>query len=155
MLETYSDFSMPDKRLNLIVDSDELVVYRDFAHAPSKVSASVRAIRKMFPSRKLVSVLEIHTYSSLNKEFLPQYQNCFNGSDSAFVYYNPEALAIKRMAPMSADDITKSFGHKDLVVSTDPSKLFNDVASEIGDDCVVLLMSSSNFGGLDWLRLQD
>jgi UDP-N-acetylmuramate: L-alanyl-gamma-D-glutamyl-meso-diaminopimelate ligase len=153
-LDALKRFTLPLQRMNLLYDGDDLMIYKDFAHAPSKVRASVSSMSKVKEKRKMIAVLEIHTYSSLNKDYLPLYNGALDLADKAFVYFNPRNLEIKRMTALEPDFLRQAFGRADLEVCTDLESLKTKVESAIGDDQVLLLlMSSSNFGGLDWLSV--
>jgi UDP-N-acetylmuramate: L-alanyl-gamma-D-glutamyl-meso-diaminopimelate ligase len=153
-LDALKRFTLPLQRMNLLYDGDDLMIYKDFAHAPSKVRASVSSMSKVKGKRKMIAVLEIHTYSSLNKDYLPQYNGALDLADKAFVYFNPRNLEIKRMTALEPDFLRKAFGRADLEVCTDSESLKTKVYSAIGEEEVLLLlMSSSNFGGLDWLSV--
>lgn len=142
-------FELPDKRMDLIKEDEELVIYRDYAHAPSKVKASVGSFVKRWQNLRGVAVLEIHTYSSLNKNFLPQYEGVFDDVEKAVIFYNPKNLEIKRLPEMSEDFIRQAFGKEDLQILTDADELDRWLSSEIERGGAFLLMSSSNFGNLN------
>ena len=108
-LTSMTSFKGAKKRQELLSDNGKTKIYLDFAHAPSKVKATVEAFREMFPDKKLTACLEIHTYSSLNKNFLPQYKGSLDKADEAALFYNPEVVAHKKMEPLSAEFIRESF----------------------------------------------
>lgn len=142
-------FKGASKRLELINRTADFVAYKDFAHAPSKVTSTTKAVREQFPDKKLMAFLELHTYSSLNPEFLKEYKGALNPADEKIVFYNPEALKIKRMAPISPDDIKKAFGDESIKVFTNPDDLKAYLNTQYKDNKVFLMMSSANFGGID------
>ena len=153
-LGALKSFRLPLQRMNLLYERDDLLIYKDFAHAPSKVRASVSSMSKVKGNKKMIAVLEIHTYSSLNKAYLPQYHGALDQADSVFIYFNPKNLEIKRMASLEPDFLREAFGRADIEVCTDSESLKNNVQAAIGEDSVLLLlMSSSNFGGLNWLSV--
>src|SRR5579872_353612 len=115
-LHAMAGFSGAAKRLELIAGGPEVNIYRDFAHAPSKVSATIRAVKAQFPERKLIAVLELHTYSSLNEKFLAQYHGALEEADIAVVFYSPHALELKRLPPLNEEKIAAEFGKKGLVI---------------------------------------
>ncbi len=155
--EAIATFRGASKRLEKIAENTRSIAYKDFAHSPSKVTATTRAVKQQYPDRKLVACLELHTYSSLNPEFLKEYQGALDTADEALVFYSPDALAIKRMAPISASQIAEAFQREDLLVYTDPeafrSFLFSlDMQSQ---SVALLLMSSGNYGGLKFEDVRD
>ncbi|HLN96150.1 MAG TPA: Mur ligase family protein [Flavobacterium sp.] len=155
--EAIATFRGASKRLEKIAENTHSVAYKDFAHSPSKVMATTRAVKQQYPDRKLVACLELHTYSSLNPEFLKEYRGALDAADEALVFYSPDALAIKRMAPISASQIAEAFQREDLLVYTDPeafrSYLFGlDMQSQ---SIALLLMSSGNYGGLKFEDVRD
>lgn len=153
--QAIQSFKGADKRLEKIFDKNGQVIFKDFAHAPSKVGASVAAVRNAYPDKKVISVLELHTYSSLNKDFLPQYKDKLNSVDEAIVFYSPKAMAIKRMSPIPKEWIIKAFNRDDLRVFTKPEKLHEYLYGKSFKNSVLLLMSSGNYGGLDLEKLKN
>lgn len=151
--EAIQTFKGASKRLELIRKTSEYVAYKDFAHAPSKVISTTKAVREQFPDKKLIACLELHTYSSLNAQFLSEYQNALDSADEKIIYYNPEALKIKRMEAISPDDIRKAFGDENIRVFTVSSELKQDLEQMEKSEKVFLLMSSANFGGIDLAQL--
>jgi UDP-N-acetylmuramate: L-alanyl-gamma-D-glutamyl-meso-diaminopimelate ligase len=147
--EAIQSFKGASKRLELIKRNPDFVAYKDFAHAPSKVTSTTAAVREQFPNKKLIACLELHTYSSLNPKFLTEYKGALDPADEKIVYYNPEALKIKRMDPISPDDIRNAFGDRSIKVFTvsDELKSFLEQTEKSGK--VFLMMSSANFGGID------
>ncbi|MDD3771963.1 MAG: Mur ligase family protein [Weeksellaceae bacterium] len=151
--EAIQTFKGASKRLELIRKTSEYVAYKDFAHAPSKVISTTKAVREQFPDKKLIACLELHTYSSLNAQFLSEYQGALDSADEKIIYYNPEALKIKRMEAISPDDIRKAFGDENIRVFTVSSELKQDLEQMEKSEKVFLLMSSANFGGIDLAQL--
>ncbi|MET3731972.1 UDP-N-acetylmuramate--L-alanine ligase [Moheibacter stercoris] len=147
--EAIQSFKGASKRLELVNRTAEYVAYKDFAHAPSKVISTTNAVKEQFDQKQLVACLELHTYSSLNPEFLGEYKGALSKADEKIVYYNPEALAIKRMAPISPEDIRNAFGDETIQVFTSSSDLKNHLDSMDKSGKVFLMMSSANFGGID------
>ncbi len=149
-LKAMHDFEGAARRLQTIGNGDNgAVVIKDFAHAPSKVKASVQAVRDHFPDKKLICCFELHTYSSLQANFLPQYASSLNPADEATVFYNAETLALKRAEPLSASTVKTAFGDDRLNVFSDADAFKNHLYGKDFTNCVLLLMSSGNFGGLD------
>lgn len=151
--EAIQSFKGASKRLELINRTKDFVAYKDFAHAPSKVISTTNAVKEQFENRKLIACLELHTYSSLNPEFLSQYKGALKKADEKIVYYNPEALAIKRMEHISPDDIRAAFGDESIQVFTSSNELKNLLDSSEKSQKVFLMMSSANFGGIDLKEL--
>lgn len=147
--EAIQSFKGASKRLELINRTKDVVAYKDFAHAPSKVISTTHAVREQFPDKKLVACLELHTYSSLNPQFLSEYKGALDNADEKIVYYNPEALKIKRMDYISPSDIQEAFGDSDIKIFTSSNELksYLDLMDKSGK--VFLMMSSANFGGID------
>lgn len=137
------------RRLELLQQGETSVVYKDFAHAPSKLKATATALKQQYPERRLVACLELHTFSSLNPAFLPQYAHCFDAPDVAVVYFNPQVLAHKRLPPLAAAQVAEAFGRPDLRVFTDSRELAAYLEGERWADTNLLLMSSGTFDGLD------
>lgn len=153
--EAIASFKGASKRLEKIAETKTAVAYKDFAHSPSKVKATTEAVKKQYPNKKLVACLELHTYSSLNLEFLAQYQGALDAADIAVVFYSPEAVAIKRLEEISKEQIENAFQRKDLIVYTHPSDFQSFLQVREFDDTVLLLMSSGNYGGLDFDEIQN
>ena len=130
-----------------------VTIYKDFAHAPSKVTATVKAVREIYPSRELVACVELHTYSSLNKKFLPQYKGTLKNAQVPVVYFNPENVKAKRLEPLSASDIRAAFANPRLEVFDQPEKLESFLMKQPWENRNLLMMSSGNFGGLDLATL--
>ena len=125
------------------------VAYKDFAHSPSKVKATTQAVAKQYNNRKLIACLELHTYSSLNAEFLQEYENALDAADEALVFYSPKAVAIKKLNEVSEQQIFDAFKRNDLKVYTNPDDFKNKLFNLNFDNSALLLMSSGNYGGLD------
>ncbi|GAB3573598.1 UDP-N-acetylmuramate--L-alanine ligase [Hymenobacter daeguensis] len=137
------------RRLELVRQGATSVVYKDFAHAPSKLKATATALKKQFPQRRLVACLELHTFSSLNPAFLPQYAHCFDAPDVAVVYFNPHVLEHKRLPPLAAATVAEAFQRLDIKVITDSAELAAFLRSQTWANANLLLMSSGTFDGLD------
>jgi UDP-N-acetylmuramate: L-alanyl-gamma-D-glutamyl-meso-diaminopimelate ligase len=152
--EAIASFTGASKRLEKIAEGEHCVVYKDFAHSPSKVSAVCRAVREQYPDRRLIACLELHTYSSLNEAFLSEYNNALAVADSAVVFYSPEAVAIKGLAPISPELISRAFKREDLMVFTTRDEFKNYLEQQQLKGSVVLLMSSGDYGGLDLAALK-
>jgi UDP-N-acetylmuramate: L-alanyl-gamma-D-glutamyl-meso-diaminopimelate ligase len=148
-LKGITAFGGAAKRLELLAKKDHLNIYRDFAHAPSKVNATMEAVRKQFPDRRLLAVLELHTYSSLNEQFLSEYQGALDLADEAVVFYSRHALELKRLPPLSPEKVATGFGKKDLVVINEKEELLRWLMKQSYENVNLLLMSSGNYDGLD------
>jgi UDP-N-acetylmuramate: L-alanyl-gamma-D-glutamyl-meso-diaminopimelate ligase len=144
-----SSFSGASKRLQLLSDGEKTSVYLDFAHAPSKLKATVEAMKGHYPDRKLIACMELHTYSSLNADFLGQYRGAMDMADEALVYFNSHALTLKRLPEISKSEVKQAFGRENLIVYNDSSEMLKDILSRDWNDANLLLMSSGNFDGWD------
>lgn len=143
------DFKGAARRLEEIARNNQTVVYKDFAHSPSKLEATVKAVKKQWPDRKLFACMELHTFSSLTKEFLLEYEGTMKDADVAIVFYKEETLAQKRLDPLSKEEVKKAFGRTDIEVFTNSDQLkarLEEINLAQGN---LLLMSSGNFGGID------
>jgi len=148
-----ASFAGAAKRLEKLKEEDGLVVYRDFAHAPSKLKATLDAVREAYPDRELIACFELHTYSSLSEQFLSEYANSMNAADKAIVYFSHHALALKGLPELHADVVQKHFGKTDLQVIDEKEQLETSVrklVKEAGKPVCLLLMSSGTFDGIDW-----
>jgi UDP-N-acetylmuramate: L-alanyl-gamma-D-glutamyl-meso-diaminopimelate ligase len=148
--EAIATFKGASKRLEKIAEGNGKVAYKDFAHSPSKVSATTKAVKNQYPDRKLVACLELHTYSSLNAEFLKEYQGALDSADVAVVFYSPEAVKIKQLEEVTYDQIAQSFQREDLIIYTNPKEFKDFLFAQNFDSSALLLMSSGNYGGLDF-----
>jgi UDP-N-acetylmuramate: L-alanyl-gamma-D-glutamyl-meso-diaminopimelate ligase len=152
--QAISSFRGASKRLERLIDGKSSHLFKDFAHAPSKVKATTGAVREQFAQLKVVACLELHTYSSLDPSFLIHYQNSLEKSDLPIVFYDPEALKIKNRTPISPEEIRTAFGQPDLMVFTQPKALEDFLLEQDYHSSVLLMMSSGNYGGLDWEQLK-
>lgn len=153
--EAIATFGGAAKRLEKVVENDVTVVYRDFAHAPSKVKATTNALAELFPQRALIACYELHTYSSLNKDFLPQYADTLKKADKAVAFYSPKTLEIKKREPIAPEEIKKAFKREDLLVFTSKEELENWLKEQNWYHTNLLLMSSGTFGGTDFKALGE
>lgn len=150
--EAIASFKGASKRLEKIAENKNNVAYKDFAHSPSKVAATTKAVKEQYPDRKLIACLELHTYSSLNAEFLKEYEGSLDAADVAVVFYSPDAVKIKQLEEVTYDQIAKSFNREDLVIYTNPAA-FKEYLFHLKFDTekiALLLMSSGNYGGLNF-----
>jgi UDP-N-acetylmuramate: L-alanyl-gamma-D-glutamyl-meso-diaminopimelate ligase len=125
------------------------VVFRDFAHAPSKVKATTEAVKAQYPQRELVAVLELHTFSSLNKNFLPQYARALDKADEPIVYFNPKTIEHKRMEMLTAEELKAAFGNPNLQVFTDSEALQQHLLNRAWHNANLLLMSSGTYNNIN------
>lgn len=153
--EAISSFQGASKRLEKITETENCVAYKDFAHSPSKVLATTNALKNQFPNRKLIACLELHTYSSLNPEFLNEYKGTLDAADVAVVFYSPHALEIKKLKVISQQQIADAFQRDDLIIYTNPIAFKDFLFSQQFNDISLLLMSSGNYGGLDFDELKN
>jgi UDP-N-acetylmuramate: L-alanyl-gamma-D-glutamyl-meso-diaminopimelate ligase len=143
-------FTGAQSRLQRLAEAPGFTAYKDFAHAPSKVNATVSAVREKHPAARLVAILELHTFSSLNPAFLPQYAGTLAEADEAIVFFSPHTLAMKKLPDLSADQLRVHFASPGLKVVTDPGSLRDTIESlPQGTETVMLWMSSGRFDGLD------
>jgi UDP-N-acetylmuramate: L-alanyl-gamma-D-glutamyl-meso-diaminopimelate ligase len=137
------------KRQEILAKGETGILFRDFAHAPSKLKATVNAVKNQFPERKLIAVQELHTYSSLNKAFLPNYANSMDEADVAVIYLNPHAVALKKLELMDEATLREGFKRKDLILFTESAALKDYLLSQDFSHTNLLLMSSGNYDNLD------
>lgn len=150
-----SSFEGAAGRLEKVKESRSTVVFKDYAHAPSKVKASVRAVKELYPTRDVVACLELHTFSSLNKSYLPQYKDSLKGINQAIVFFNPEKVKAKNLEPLTEADIKAAFGSNNLTVFDDAAKLEAFLAAQPWDNKNLLMMSSGNFAGFNIQTLAE
>ncbi|KAJ1682585.1 hypothetical protein LUZ63_022192 [Rhynchospora breviuscula] len=151
--EAIRDFGGASKRLEKAFETDRIIAFRDFAHAPSKLKATLDAVREAYPNRKLIALFELHTYSSLNQDFLEQYAGSMNAADEALVYFSSHALQLKRLEPLQPETVHAGFSRPDLKVFDEVGALQQQVAqlvAEATEPVCLLLMSSGTFEGTDW-----
>ncbi|MDG1779719.1 MAG: Mur ligase family protein [Flavobacteriales bacterium] len=142
-------FTGASRRLEKLTERSNFVAYRDFAHAPSKLQATTSATKEQFPDRQLIACMELHTFSSLNKEFLYQYEGAMDAADKAIVYFDPQVVAHKKLPAITIDDVKKAFNRPDLTVVNSGAEVEALLRAEDQHDQVWLLMSSGNFGGIN------
>lgn len=154
-ISSISSFTGAAKRLELIASNRVTNVYRDFAHAPSKVKATINAVKQQFPDRKLIGVLELHTYSSLNEQFMHEYKGAMDKADLAVVFYSKHALQLKRMPELPEDKVQAGFCKKGLLIMNTKEELSTWLRQQSYDQTNLLLMSSGNYDGLDMLTFAN
>lgn len=148
-LASMQSFKGASKRLELVKKTDSVSVYKDFAHSPSKLKATIEAVKDWFPNRKLVACMELHTFSSLTSEFLQQYKGTMDKADVSMVYYNKHAIELKRLPDLNKQDVYEAFNKQDLKVYTDVKDMLIDLHKIEMKDVCILMMSSGNFDGID------
>lgn len=153
--EAIAGFKGASKRLEKIAESNSAVAYKDFAHSPSKVEATTKAVKAQYPDRILVACLELHTYSSLTPQFLKEYQGTLDAADVAVVFYSPHAVEIKKLQPITQQQIAEAFKKEDLIIYTDPEEFKNYLFNCNFKNTTLLLMSSGNYGGLDFEEVKN
>lgn len=147
--EAIASFKGASKRLEKIAESKSTIIFKDFAHSPSKVKATTSAVKEQFTDKKLIACLELHTYSSLNSEFLKEYKGTLDQADEALVFYSPDAVANKKLDAVSEDQIQEAFDRNGLKVFVNPADFKSELQKMDLENSVLLMMSSGNYGGLD------
>ncbi|MCZ2282344.1 MAG: Mur ligase domain-containing protein [Bacteroidales bacterium] len=142
-------------RLQLVAENEHTTIFKDFAHAPSKLKATVEAVNLQFQHRKLIAVMELHTYSSLSKNFLAHYRGSMDQADIPVIFFDPAAIALKKLPPITIEDVFEGFGNKKLKIFTNPLQLQEFILQQNYVNCNLLLMSSGNFGGLEIMKLAE
>ncbi|MFO7574879.1 MAG: Mur ligase family protein [Bacteroidales bacterium] len=148
-------FPGTSRRLQKLRDDEHIVVFQDFAHAPSKVKATIDAVAGAYTKRNIVAVLELHTYSSLNEKFIGQYAGTMDSATKAFVYYNPHALQMKKLPNLSREEVAAAFRHRDIFVTDNSEELFSAVTNAVNSNSALLLMSSGDFDGADLKKITE
>lgn len=146
-------FTGAAKRLELVFASETTSVFKDFAHSPSKLKATTDAVREQFPQRKLIACMELHTFSSLNEQFLLEYQGSMAKADKALVYFNPHTVAHKKLKPITTEQVKAAFGSTNVEVYNDSAVLLEALKKEDWNMSNLLMMSSGNFDGLSFEAL--
>lgn len=152
--EAIATFEGASKRLELVKKNDSCAVYKDFAHAPSKLRATIHAMREQYPDRRLVACMELHTFSSLTQEFLQQYAHAMDEADVRYVYFSQHALQLKKLPPLDPEEVKKAFGGN-VEVFTDSAAMVAKVKAMEWQNANLLMMSSGNFDGIDFNQLAD
>jgi UDP-N-acetylmuramate: L-alanyl-gamma-D-glutamyl-meso-diaminopimelate ligase len=132
-----------------LAENQSTRIFRDFAHSPSKLKATVNAVKGQFPEKKLIAIMELHTFSSLNAAFLNEYSGTMDLADLAIVYYNPEVIEHKKLDPISTDQVKQSFNNPDLFVFCDQKELISKIEDLELTESNLLFMSSGNFSGIE------
>ena len=148
-LTAIQSFSGASRRLELVAKTEDTAIYKDFAHAPSKLKATVSAVKEQFPNRTLVACMELHTFSSLTQEFLSEYKGSFGTADEAIVYFNPHTIAHKKLPELTVETVKEAFAREDILVFNDSEKLQQHLLGKSWKNANLLLMTSGNFDGLN------
>jgi UDP-N-acetylmuramate: L-alanyl-gamma-D-glutamyl-meso-diaminopimelate ligase len=151
--EAIKSFEGTSKRLQKLKENENGIIYLDFAHSPSKVKATVEAIVARYPGRNIITCLELHTYSSLNNDFLPLYKGTLSNSTASFVYFNPHAIKLKKLSPISKETVIKAFDQDNIMVCDNSSAMFSYIRKKNYINPVYLVMSSGDFDGFDFTKL--
>ena len=153
--EAIQSFGGASKRLELVKATKDCAVYKDFAHAPSKLRATIAAMKEQYPDRRLVACMELHTFSSLTAEFLKQYAGTMDRADVPFVYYSQHALQLKKLPDLDPEQVKASFANERVRVFTDSKQIVEELCKMHWQDANLLMMSSGNFDGIDFKLLAD
>lgn len=150
-------FNGASKRLECLWRNEQAALYKDFAHAPSKLRATIAAVREQYPDHKLIACMELHTFSSLTADFLPHYRGCMDLADIPFVYFNPHAIELKKLPPLSKEQVKEAFGNDKIEVFNDSKQLMEALTKAANDNRkhVTLMMSSGNFDGINMNELKN
>ena len=148
-------FNGASKRLEKVIDTGSFTLFKDFAHSPSKLKATIEAVKEQFIKRKLIACMELQTFSSLNESFLNEYKGSMDGADVAYVYFNPHTIAHKKLKPISEEQVAAAFNRKDIKVFTISGELMKALKQNDFNNTVLLMMSSGNFDGIDFKQLGD
>ena len=153
--EALPTFKGASNRLELITRGKTSYLYKDFAHAPSKVIATVKAVKNQFKNYKITICLELHTYSSLNVNFIKEYANTLDDADDSIIFYDPKALKIKNRNPLDSELIKEAFANKNIEVFTSGNSLNSNLFRREFTNTILIMMSSGNFGDLNWDNLKN
>ena len=153
--EAIQSFKGAAKRLELVKRNDTTAIYKDFAHSPSKLKATTHAVKKQFPNRKLIACMELHTFSSLNEQFLNEYNGSMALVDEAIVYFNPHTVAHKKLAVITEGQVLKAFGGNNVKIYSDSNQLLTDLLKKDYINKNLLMMSSGTFDGIDFNTLAN
>jgi len=153
--EAIATFKGASKRLEKIGEKDKTIIYKDYAHSPSKVAATTKAVKEQYPDRKLIACLELHTYSSLNAEFLKEYRGALKEADVSAVFYIPESVKIKGLNEITKEQIEEAFDQKGIHIFTNSSDFKEFLFEQDITSSIILFMSSGNYGGLNLKEVVD
>ena len=153
-LTAMHSFTGAGKRLQKVAESGNFTMFKDFAHSPSKLQATTKAVKEQYPEREVIACMELHTFSSLKKEFLPQYEGAMSAADHALVYFSPEVVAHKKLDPITKEQVWEGFGGGVQVVN-ETEEVLRFIHGRDWNNKVLLMMSSGNFDGIDYDALGD
>jgi UDP-N-acetylmuramate: L-alanyl-gamma-D-glutamyl-meso-diaminopimelate ligase len=153
-LKSMTDFTGAGKRLQKVIERPDFVMFKDFAHSPSKLKATTAAVKHQYPNRKVVACMELHTFSSLKKEFLPHYEGAMIAADEALVYFNPQVVHHKKLEAISIQQVSDGFGGG-VEVKNETADVLSFIRSQSWNNAVLLMMSSGNFDGIDYDQLGE
>jgi UDP-N-acetylmuramate: L-alanyl-gamma-D-glutamyl-meso-diaminopimelate ligase len=142
-------FRGASNRLEKLGGNTETIIFKDFAHSPSKLMATLKAVKEQYPEKELIACMELHTFSSLSQEFLSHYQGCMDEADHAIVYFNPHAIQLKKLPPITPVQVKEGFANEKLEVFTDAQLLKEHLLKQNWHQKNLLMMSSGNFNGID------
>jgi len=148
-------FKGASNRLELLRKNETCVIFKDFAHSPSKLKATVEALKTQFSHRKLIACMELHTFSSLTEKFLEQYAGAMDHADVGIIFFSPETVAHKKLPPITTEMIFNAFQRSDLEVYHTAEQLEERILTMRSINTVFAFMSSGNFGGLNLQQLAD
>ncbi|SOU87654.1 UDP-N-acetylmuramate--L-alanine ligase [Tenacibaculum dicentrarchi] len=153
--EAIASFKGASKRLEKVAENKNSVIFKDFAHSPSKVKATTTAVKNQYKERTVLACLELHTYSSLNAEFLKEYKGALTKADKAVVFYSPDAVKIKQLEEVTEQQIATAFERDDLIIYTNPADFKEFLFNQNLENTALLLMSSGNYGGLNFDEVKN
>jgi UDP-N-acetylmuramate: L-alanyl-gamma-D-glutamyl-meso-diaminopimelate ligase len=153
-LSALQSFKGAGKRLQKVAEKNGFVMFKDFAHSPSKLKATTSAVKEQFKEKQVVACMELHTFSSLNKEFLPLYHGAMKHADRAIVYFNPDVVKHKRLPAISVEEVKIAFGDNVEVYNL-TEEVLHIVKNINVNDSILLMMSSGNFDGVDYELLGE
>lgn len=153
--EAIKSFKGAARRLQILKESENTCIYFDFAHSPSKVKATIDAVKEQYPGRELISIFELHTFSSLKEDFLPEYKDTLQSADMAFVYYSPDTLTHKKLKAIQPKQVREAFGTDNIRVFTEPEELKQVLQEMDPGNRNFLIMTSGNFSGIDFSQTLD
>lgn len=153
-LNAMSTFTGAGKRLQKVTEKNDFVMFKDFAHSPSKLKATTKAVKEQYNDRKVVACMELHTFSSLKKEFLPHYKGAMDAADIAVVYYSPDVVKHKKLEPISKELVLNGFGGN-VIVLNETSEVMKFIREQDWNNSALLMMSSGNFDGIDYDKLGE
>ena len=153
--QAIQSFTGAAKRLEQVKITNGFAFYKDFAHSPSKLKATIEAMKQQYPNRHLVACMELHTFSSLNEDFLKEYKNCMDDADDAIVYFNPHTIEHKKLKPITIEQVQQAFGDNKMKVFTESKQVTDYLKTVNWKNKNLLMMTSGNFDGVDFVKLSN